>query len=294
VGHLRIELALALALASIVAAPRGVAAQTAAGGDDRPTVHVGFEARRDRLTYRFDNPSNFDTTALVPHFFEQTYVADNVWLTATARYTAGVRWETEGAVTPQRSSAATDYDTFFDPDGSVVVSGTSGNAAMRALRVSQMAEVGRIGRATLVSGYRFRLDTADFGVGHKTVIRDGTLLQATDVTTRESTSSQIHELVMAVSLPMTVSPRWMLNARGELAPAVFGRLAVELHDKYPGQDLVFIAKAAATSVRLTLAQTGTRWPIEITADASRTWSYRSTAQLASSVVGLGVKIGRSW
>ena len=35
-------------------------------------------ARRDRFTYHFANPSAIDTPGLVPHFFEQRYVADNV------------------------------------------------------------------------------------------------------------------------------------------------------------------------------------------------------------------------
>src|SRR5438128_2972697 len=93
-------------------------------------IVVGVEARRDRFTYHFDNASSVDTPFLVPHFFEQRYVADNVWLAATARYVAGIRWETTAGVTPPRTSTADDYDTFFDPDGSVVRVGTTGGMSI--------------------------------------------------------------------------------------------------------------------------------------------------------------------
>jgi hypothetical protein len=44
-------------------------------------VEVGAEFDRDRVTYHFDTPSTITTPELVPHFFEQHYVLDNVWLT---------------------------------------------------------------------------------------------------------------------------------------------------------------------------------------------------------------------
>lgn len=78
---------------------------------DGPTFLLGVEVRRDRYRYHFDNPSSADTTFLVPHFFEQAYVADNVWLVATGRYTAGVRWETSLGSAPLRTVRADDYDS---------------------------------------------------------------------------------------------------------------------------------------------------------------------------------------
>lgn len=262
-------------------------------GDDSGTVTIGILAVRDRETWHFDNPSSFDTAALVPHFFEQTYRRDNVWLIVKATYLAGVRWESEGGVTPTRSASATDYDTFFDPDGDVIVAGTSGKAEMQEVRASQFAELGRIGSARLTAGYRFRLETADFGVGHRTVTRNGSLESAVDVTTRETTSAQLHEIVMAAELPIVLSLRWQLAARGELAPAMFGRLLVQLPDKYPGQDFVFVSKAAETLGRVTLTRGG-RWPLAVSASASRTWSYRSSARLTRSTTEAGVSVGRAW
>ena len=99
----------------------------------------------------------------------------------TARYRAGVRSETTVGATPARIATADDYDTFFQPDGAVIVSGTTGDASMRSFSVGQRAWIGRLAGVDLVAGYRFRFDKAAFGVGHKTVTRDGALVEATDV-----------------------------------------------------------------------------------------------------------------
>jgi hypothetical protein len=293
VGHLRRQLALAL-VAVAALQPAAFGQTPAAPADEPATVLAGIASTRDRFTWHFDNPSNFDTDALVPHFFEQTYRADNIWLTLTARYTAGVRWESAVAATPSRTTTATDYDTFNEPDGSIVVSGTRGDAAVRGVRASQMADVGRIGRAALIAGYRFRLDRADFGIGHKTVTRNGALEDALDVTTREATTAELHELVMGMALPVRLSAQWTASVRGELSPAIFGRLLVRLPDKYPGRDFVFAAKTAGTLGRVTVARARTRWPVEVTAEASRTWSYRSDARLTRSIVSVGIAVGRTW
>ena len=80
-----------------------------------PEVRVGIETARDRATWHFDNPSTYDTTTPVPHFFEQHYVLDNTWLVGTIGWRAGLEWQTQVGVTPTREALATDYDTFVDP-----------------------------------------------------------------------------------------------------------------------------------------------------------------------------------
>ena len=175
------------------------------------SVSVGLEAARDRFTYHFENPSSFDTPQLVPHFFEQTYVADNLWLVASLRYTAGIPWETSGGVTLRRALPATDYDTFFDPDGTVVLAGTSGDAEITSLRVGQRAELGRSGPLTFVAGYTVRYDRANFLVGHKSVSRNGRIVEAFDVTTPEMTSSLIQEFFAGVTLGRDFGAGWKMT-----------------------------------------------------------------------------------
>jgi len=287
---LRIWAALAL-LALTVSDAR---AQQPAPSTEPAVVLVSAEARSESLRYRFDNPSLFDTPALVPHFFEQTYEAGNLWVIATARYTAGVRMETRVGATPQRVGRADDYDTFYDPGNVVIVSGTTGDATRRGFLFSQTADIGRAGPVQLSVGYRLRWDTFDFHVGHKTVTRNGVLIFAGDVTSPEMTDSKVHEVITGFRAAPRISGTWRLDVSGELSPLTLGRLSVQLPEKYPGEDLVFFARAFAASARVALARDRTRWPIEIAWQAGRTWSYRSEAQLDRSGQSIGLSAGRAW
>jgi hypothetical protein len=273
------------------AAPAAVAAPSASTG---PQFLIGVEARRDRFRYHFDNPSSADTPFVVPHFFEQQYVADNVWLVATGQYTAGVRWETSIGTTPQRTVRADDYDTFFDPGDVVIVSGTTGDASIRSWLISERADVGRAGPVQVSLGYRLRWDRFDFQLGHKTVTRNGALIAATEDTSREMTDSQVHEILVGLRAARALSGAWRLAVSGEISPTTLARLSVELPDKYPGQDLIFLAKVVTTSARIALVRAGERWPLDIAMQVEHTWSYRSTAALSRSVQGVAFSAGRTW
>lgn len=263
----------------------------ACGASAHAQATVGVEYDRDRFTYHFTNPSSFDTSTLVPHFFEQRYDADNVWLIASARYgPGGARWETDGGITPSRASTADDYDTFFDPDGSTIVSGTTGPTAIQSWRVGQRGDVWRASRTSISLGYRLRVDRSNFGVGHKTVVRNGVLVQAFDVGTPERTTSQMHEIFAAVRFEHGVGGGWLasLDARG--SPMTLARLTVDLPDKYPGQDLTFNATVAAATARLTMSRPSDRWPVTIGVDVGGTWSYSSDAALRRRTAALSVTV----
>ena len=255
---------------------------------------VGVEARRDTIRYHFDNPSSTDTPFLVPHFFEQTYGADNVWVVATARYTAGARWETSAGIAPQRTVRADDDDTFYDPGDVVIVSGTTGDASMRSLFVSQQAEVWRAGAVQVTLGYRLRWHRFDFHLGHKTVTRNGVLIAATDVTSPEMTDSKVHEFPIGFRASPAIGGAWRLGLSGEISPMTLARLSVQLPEKYPGQDLVFFATVFASSARVALVRAADRWPIEIAVQVERTWSYRSTERLSRSAQSVALSAGRRW
>lgn len=259
-----------LAVVAILTLPAALEAQ-----DPRPSTapdgaqfDVSVEARRDRFRYHFDNPSSVDTPFLVPHFFEQDYAADNVWVVATGRYAAGVRWETSIEAAPTRAVRADDYDTFLNPGGIVVVSGTTGDARMRSLAVSQRAEVVRAGPVLVSVGYRLRWDRFDFGLGHKSVTRNGVLMAASEDTSPEMTDSQVHEVLAGFRTGVPVAGAWRLNVLGELSPATLARLSVQLPDKYPGQDLIFLANVATASARVALVHVGAMAARDV--DAHRT------------------------
>lgn len=232
---------------------------------------IGAEYDHDRFTYHFDNPSIFDTTAPVPHYFEQRYDADNLWLVAAAKYTAGIPFETTGGLTPTRSSTGDDYDTFVDPDGTVIVAGTTGPISIRSWRLGQRADVARAGAVTVTSGYRLRVDLVDFGVGHKTIVRNGVVVSATDVSSPEHTASQVHEIYGGIRAG---------GFAAEFAPITLGRLLVQLPEKYPGQDLIYYAKGATGSASYSLA-----WSrLVFSVHAQHMWSYSSAAALHRTIV----------
>jgi len=256
-------------------------------------IQIGIEAQHDRFSYHFENPSSADTEFLVPHFFEQSYKADNIWLVGRAAYTAGgTRWETSGGFAPSRDSTATDFDTFFDPDGTVIVSGTTGGASIGSWRLGQRAELMRRPSIALFAGYRLRVDRSDFDAGHKTVTRNGILVEALEVTTRETTSSQLHEILAGVTLPVPLGGGWALTLDTEVAPIALGRLAVQLPDKYPGQNLVFLSKVGTATGQLRVARRREGWGFAIVADGSWTWSYVSTNSLDRRIAGIGLLITR--
>jgi hypothetical protein len=163
---------------------------------------------------------------------------------------------------------------------------------MRSLRIVQKADIGHAGAVTFAGGFRLRIDLADFQLGHKTVTRNGALLLATDVTSPETTNSQLREVFVGATAAMDLRPRWRLSIEGESSPLSVGRLLVRLPEKYPGQDLVFAASAIAGTVRVTLARRHARWPVELSLDAGRTWSYRSAARLSYDQLGVRVALGR--
>ena len=273
-----------LLLASVVLAPERAAAQ----------VSLGADVARDRTTWHFDNPSNIDTTELVPHFFEQTYELDNVWFDVVAGYRAGPRWRTSFAATPVTQSTATDYDTFFDPGNVTWVSGTTGDARMHSIRASQELQLRTIGRIGLSGGYRLRLDFADFLAGDKTVTRNGVLVSQSIVTTREYTRAQTHEIFVSASASTARTALWQLRVRGDLSPASVNRLAIELPDKYPGQTLIYRTTNLVTTGRLDVVRGTGRWPLLFTIHGERSWNYSDTQWVVRSSIGVGVSIGASW
>lgn len=248
-------------------------------------LSVGVEMRRDRIDYHFDNPSTFDTPDLVPHFFEQHYRVDSPWATTVIAYG---RWCTSVAAALPRTTTADDFDTFFDP-GATWVSGTTGPARARSFAVEQSRRVGRV-----VLAYRFRFDAFDFGVGHKTVTRNGELISTSDVTSPEMTRSQLHQLVIAMPYSHAFGARWTLTGQLEALPVILGSLAVQLPQKYPGMTLRYLGGAVGAGGRLGASREAGLWRIAVDADAAGAWRLRQSAAVKLDALGLSVTIGRRW
>ena len=214
-------------------------------------VSATIEPRVETLRYRFENPSNFNTTELVPHFFEQTYDTDNLWLGARVVYPLlGTPAELTVAFTPQVTAQADDFDTFFNPDGNVIVSGTTGDASIRGWTAGQRVAIGSGTALSYGIGYSYRRDSARYHDGTRIVTMTQPASETSElVTTREFVSSQIHEVQVFARWRPAAAPALSLLVEG--APVALGRLNVELPDKYPGRTIVFdanvsVARAEAT------------------------------------------------
>ncbi len=259
----------------------------------RVEISAAVETRRDRFHYRFENPSSFDTVELVPHFFRQSYVADNRWLAVRVRYrVGGQRWATEVAVAPERVTFGDDFDTFEQPDGDVVTSGTRGDVSLQSWRLAQrLLDTGSPRLGTYVR-YVYRRDRARFHPADRIVTHTEPPSETrTFITSRETTISETHELQFGLERTWRPAEVWELRAAVEGAPMLVARLATRLPDKYPGRDVVFVAFGGSAVVRLTVARTWRRWFVEASADGERAWSYLRGREFGRDGLGASVRAG---
>ena len=268
----------AIALAAIAAAVSPAGAQS---------LQLSYEHEIGAYRYRFENPSTFDTAQLVPHFFEQKYDTSNDWLVGRVAYGRTLRATTEGAIARDATRSATDFDTFFDPSGDVITSGTSGDARLRSWRVRQTIGAGRVH-----AGYSFRRDRADFGPGNKSVTHTSPpSAQYSIVTTRETTDSDVHEILVGVADDAGAG-RWKFAWKVDAMPATFARLTVLLPDKYPGQPLRFMATGVGADAELALRRRTGPLSVEFRVRAGGTRSYRRTSEFSRHAIVAGA--GVSW
>lgn len=265
------------------------------GSPAPPAVELsaGLETRRDRFAFRFENDSSFDTTGLVPHFFRQSYVADHVWLAVRAAFpVGGQRWTADAAFTPETVTFGDDFDTFFQPDGDVVTSGTAGDVSLRSWRASlRFVDAGRPGAAFRLR-YQYRRDRSRFHPADRVVTHTRPPSETrTFITTRETTIAETHEVWIGLALARPLGRRWRVDAGVEVAPTAIARLTTRLPDKYPGRDIVFSAIATTARVHGSLALTGDWWLLEFAGDADRAWSWRSDRGFTREGLGATVRVG---
>ncbi len=277
--------------------PRPIAAQTpasAAPPASRVTFDLGVAVTHDRSTWHFDNASSFDTAALVPHFFEQQYWSDHRWLRMDVGYRAGgMRWHTTVGVTAPIVARADDFDTFVQPSGDVVVSGTTGLASQRAWSVAQRASRGA-GAVTWFVEYAWRRDRAGFHAGEKIVSHTAPPGHATSiVTTREFTTGDLQDVRVGIAARAALPRAWALRVDADASPVSVARLVVSLPDKYPGRALAFAALDWSAGARVALAREGV-WRVAVGAEARAARGYRDTGSLDRDTLALVATFGRAW
>jgi hypothetical protein len=264
-------------------------AQTAAA--PAPGVSVSFEATRDRFHYQFENPSSFDTVEPVPHSFRQTYWGDHRWLVVNAAYRLGGRGlATEVAATAQRTTRGDDFDTFYQPDGDVAVSGTTGNVSLRSWRLRQTIALGRAFGVGWHAGYQYRRDRSVFHDGTKIVTHTQPPSRVESLeTTRATTISTVHEVQFVAAHDWTTSGGWRGRVEMAMSPTTNARLTTLLPDKYPGREILFTAIVFTLAPRVTIAY-GKRWPIEVSVGGIRTFSYQDSRQFERTAASIRVGI----
>ena len=274
-----------------------VTAQTAAGADSTPSgpgsaVTVRYEVQRDRLRYRFENPSTFDTAFLVPHEFTQGYVADNQWLVLSVRVpVGGDSLETEFGFTPETTTSGDDFDTFFNPDGDVILSGYEADVSMRSLRFALWSNSERWGLG-FRAGYTFRRDRARFHPVTERLVRHSNppSESRTLIDLQETTISQLHEFAFGVMKRAPLGSPWTLVAGADVSPVTLARLTTILPLKFPGREIVFQAPVLALTGRVELVWRQWRRPVVFMLTHSRTWSYRTSSQFRRDTLQFAVQL----
>ena len=274
-----------------------VMAQTAAPADSTPSgpgsaVSVRYEVHRDRLRYRFENPSSFDTGFLVPHEFTQGYVADNQWFVVSARFPfRGDSLELEFGFTPEKTTSGDDFDTFFNPDGDVIVTGYETDVSMRSLRFAVWGYT-ELWRLQFRSGYTFRRDRAHFHPATERLLTHSNppSESRTLIDLQETTISQVHEFAFGVMKRASLGSAWTLVAGADASPITVARLTTILPLKYPGREILFQAPVLALTGRVDLVWRQWRWPVVFTLNHGRTWSYRSSGQFSRDTLQFAVQL----
>ena len=257
-----------------------------------PVFSIRYELSRDRFSYRFENRSAFNTAELVPHEFTQTYWGDNQWLAVQARYLLGINmFESEVAATPQRTTRGDDFDTFFQPDGDVVIAGTTGNVSLRSLRFRESMVVWRGAGLHWRIGYQYRRDRSVFHAGQVKISHTNPPSVERSITNdREVTISENHEVRFGVSRSWNPTSGWLTKIDVDAAPAAQARLTTILPDKYPGREIVFTANTFSLNPVLTVTY-GERLPLSFTFGYTQTFNYDRSRQFERNAVTVGVGIG---
>lgn len=227
---------------------------------------LGLQVLHDDQRYHFDNPSSFDTTQLVPHFFEQRYSGTKEMLVLRA---GGF----EAAVSGVKRLRGSDYDTFFQPSGDVVVHGTTTDVDTRSWRLAWHRGI---------AGIAYSHDAMRFPDSISTTTH--TMPPSTTSglsTTRENTSSDVLELRVSIR-SAGVSPagspasrRLVLSGGIDLSPLTFARLTTNLPDKYP-QPVRFSAVAFGARATGEAEWRADRFGVALEGEIGQTWALKKS------------------
>lgn len=239
-------------LIALLAGPAAGAAPLAT--PPRWSVGLVAEHRAEHVGYHFTDPSTFDTATPVPHFFDQHYDASNTWIALTVTVRAPrFAAQTEVAWAPRVTTSGSDLDTFFDPSGDVIVSGSNGLVSLGSFAVSERLGLIVWHGWTIGPMVGYERSTANFAPASLLVTHtDPPSTSATFTTARETTTSQVIESGVSGERRWPISGAWHVRASVDLLPLTVGRLSVALPDKAPPLQTSWQATALAARAQLAI------------------------------------------
>jgi hypothetical protein len=271
-------LALLLALGGLLQDPLPPPSAISSSSDP-PAIAVRVEQRAERFDYHFDNPSNFEPGPLVPHFFEQRYESGNTWVLVEAAYRiAGTSLTTEVGLTPRITTFGSDIDTFFQPSGDVITSGTRGDVRLRSFALRQRIALSSWRRWTLGVTIGYRRTDMDYLPSDRIVTHRRPPSEVREpVAGNENTWSHVLESGFMAGTAVVIGPRWLVTLDLDALPITRARLNVSLPDKYPGEISRADAFSFGAQARLAAARKSPRLSAGAAITLGGAWGYRSTA-----------------
>lgn len=264
---------------------------------DRPGISIRVEARAERFTFHVENPSNFEPGPLVPHFFEQRYDSDNTWVIVTGHYRLlGGAASTELGLTPRVTRAGSDVDTFFQPSGEVITSGTRGDVRLHSVSLQQRIEMSHWRGWTMGVTLGYRRSEMDFLPSDRIVTRSRPPSETREpVGGDETTWSHVIESGVTAAAPFDLGARWRLLANIEALPLTRARLTISLPLKYPGELIRQDTFGFGARGRLAVERHAARVSLGAALTLGGAWGYQSTANYQQRHVGgdVFIRVGGS-
>lgn len=246
-------------------------------------VTAGIEVQHDSIRYHFDNDSSWDTSFLVPHFFEQRYSGSKQMLVVRVRSAA---WDMEVAATPVLTLRGSDYDTFFQTTGDVVVHGTTTDVSARSWRIAQHFDMRGPWRLRLA----YARDQMKFPASISTTTHTMPPSSTSSLsTTRESTTSDVVDLGVRYERTR-MSGVWEWSGAIDLMPVTSARLTTYLPDKYD-HPVRFNALGFSGAGRAAITRHAGRARIALHAGVGAGREYRKTSAFRREFASAGIAFG---